>query len=189
MATMYQMMVDKPKTPLVVPTLMELFRQEEEPQEEPPRKAPLPSISFPSGLLMPEESNLSFLVDAAVILGISSPRATLIPVAALLSSPLIPIMIPEAAGPSMVGQMPMPEMAPSGKPLLVSISPLVYFSSLSTTLAKATGLLASSFPTLLLMLAIIMVSQLVDGLLKGAIVAVGKGKLVMQVPLGAGELS
>lgn len=77
-AALSQMMVDKSGTFLVVPTLVELFLHEEEPQKEPPHNVPLPTSFLPSDLLvsLPEESSLGLLVDTAAFLGFFSLSAT-----------------------------------------------------------------------------------------------------------------
>lgn len=49
------------------------------------------------------------------------------------------------------------------------------------TVAEVVGLLASTLPILSLMLAIMMVSQLMNCLMKEAIVTIRKGKSIMQV--------
>lgn len=99
MALLDQMMVDKPKTSFAVPTLAELFRQDEEFQEESPRDVPLPPTSLPYGLLvlLPEESNLGLLAHAIVFLEIFSPGTTPRSAAARPSSPFTPATSSQAA--------------------------------------------------------------------------------------------
>lgn len=77
----------------------------------------------------------------------------------------------------------MSEAGSSGQPLLASISLLVDLPGPPTLLAATTELYTSTLPLLTILLALIMVSQLVDCLMKGANVAIGKRKLAAQVPL------
>lgn len=72
----------------------------------------------------------------------------------------------------------MPEAGPSGKILLVSIPPAVNLLGPLTILVEAIGLLASTPPTPPLILATMSTSQVMEYLMKGVTVAVGKGKLV-----------
>lgn len=85
--------------------------------------------------------------------------------------------------------MPMLEVGTSEQPLMISILPLVDLSGLPTIMATMVGLFSSTLPSPPLMLAIIMVGQLVDHLMKGAMVAMGKRKLVALVPLPLAELA
>lgn len=83
----------------------------------------------------------------------------------------------------MVGYLLILKTQPSAQPLLVSIPPLVDLSGPPTTFSQAIGLTASSPLTRPLMLAIMSMNQLKDHLMKGAMMAVRKGRLVGQVPL------
>lgn len=174
----------------MVPTLEKLFGQEEEPQEDPPCDAPLPTISLPSGLLMLLllKSDLGLLTDSVVLMGLASPGATPIFADALSLSPLIPI-VHQDAGPSTDGLILIPKAVLFGQPFLVSISTSVDFFGPPTTLSEATGLMASPSPAPPLMLAMMMVDQLVDCLMKGAMVIVRKGKLIAQVSLRLVDLA
>lgn len=142
------MTVDKPATPIMVPTLEELVG-ENKPQEEP---ASLPTISLPSNLLvlLPEVSNLGILVGltsfiATPTFAIPAPLLSLAPVA------ILPVVEPT----SMV-QLPIPEAGHSNHLLLMIIPPLVDLSGLPVMMVAAIGLISSTSLPPPLMLATIM---------------------------------
>lgn len=83
---------------MVVPTLVELFRSEEPPQEEPLYDVSLLAASLPLLLLL-EESGLGLLAEATLRLVIPSPVATPTSAAASLVFSLAhPIVHPSEAG-------------------------------------------------------------------------------------------
>lgn len=77
----------------------------------------------------------------------------------------------------------MPEAELFGRPLLLSIPPLVDLSGLPMTLAEAIEMMVPSSLAPPPMLAMITVGHQIDCLMKGDKVVVGKVKLVVQVAL------
>lgn len=85
--------------------------------------------------------------------------------------------------------MPMLEAEPSEHLLMVSITLLIDLYSPPIIMVTALRLISSALSLPPLTLATIAVGQLVDWLMKGAIFAMGKRKLVVLVPLPLVELA
>lgn len=148
-------------------------------------------ISLPLALLVSllAVSNSSLLVDTAAYLGFSSPGNMAASFTIFSSSPPTPVIMSYAAGPSTMGQMPISEVGSSVYPLLVSILLSVDFIGPPITMAAATGLLTSTLLPPPLMLTSMLASYLVDCLMKGAMVAMGKRKSASHVPLPSVNLA
>lgn len=80
-------------------------------------------------------------------------------------------------------QLPILEAGPSDYLLIMSIPPVVELSGPPVMMGTATGLISSALLPPPLLLAIMIVARIIEWLMKGATVALGKGKTIALVSL------